>query len=163
MTIMLKLIKGLSYRGGANRALKASKGQPFVSVETMEEAEAAMATGHFEIVRVPQAPPPAEPPAGTQEDKKQAQTPRTSAALTTADLSKPLNKMTTAELVARAAEIGVDISDCKNNDERREAIQAALDAAPEAPEPPAGTQEDPANQPVGGEPPHIPFTEEKEG
>lgn len=40
---------------------------------------------------------------------------------------KPLNKMTTSELEARALEIGIDISDCKNNAERAERIQGALE------------------------------------
>lgn len=38
---------------------------------------------------------------------------------------KPLEKMTTAELEAKAAELVVDITDCKNNAERAKKIRAA--------------------------------------
>ena len=41
---------------------------------------------------------------------------------------KSLIKMTTAELEAKAIEIGVDISDCKNNAERVHKIQQAQDS-----------------------------------
>jgi len=39
---------------------------------------------------------------------------------------KPLNKMRTAELEAKAKELGVDLSDCKNNDERVAKLEEAL-------------------------------------
>lgn len=41
--------------------------------------------------------------------------------------SKDIKKMTTAELEAKAIEIDVDITDCKNNAERAEKILKALE------------------------------------
>ena len=74
MSIKLKLTKGLSYRGGVNGILKATKDKPFILVSTMEEAQAAVATGYFEIV-------------GTQ---KQSKSPAGSkgSAIATKDLNK---------------------------------------------------------------------------
>ncbi len=45
--------------------------------------------------------------------------------------NKPLNKMTMGELEAKALEIGIDISDCRNNAERAERIQGTLEAIQE--------------------------------
>jgi hypothetical protein len=99
--VKIKLIKGLSYRGGRDGTLKATKDNPFCIVKTMEEARVAIATGHFQFV----------------EEIKDKEPERN------------LNKMTKDELEDYAAEIGVDISECKNNDERREAIKKVLEEA----------------------------------
>ena len=48
---------------------------------------------------------------------------------------KPLSKMNTAELEARAEDLGVDISGAKNNTERAALIQARLDGKDKKPEP----------------------------
>ncbi|MDD4390594.1 MAG: hypothetical protein PHW03_07310 [Eubacteriales bacterium] len=40
---------------------------------------------------------------------------------------KPISKMSTAELEAKAVELSVDISDCKNNAERIERLIAVQD------------------------------------
>lgn len=111
--IKLKLIKGLSYRGGIDGKVKATKASPFCSVETMEEAQAAVASGYFQIVEG--APvPPSEPPKDPGTDS---------------NTEKDIEKMTKDELVAYAEELGIDISKCKNNDERKEAIKNALEEA----------------------------------
>lgn len=152
MSITLKLIKGLSYRGGVNGILKATKVKPFCTVETMEEAKAAVATGHFEIVTA----------AAPTEDMNQK---KPSSAVTTADLPKALNKMTTNELIAKATELNVDISQCNTNKERVGAIQKALDEGAQntinqQDENIPPQQEDSANQQDDGETPKIPFQEE---
>ncbi len=46
-------------------------------------------------------------------------------------VAKGIGKMTTAELEEKAFEIGIDISECKNNAERAEKIQQAIDAIQE--------------------------------
>lgn len=105
--IKLKLIKGLSYRGGRDGSLKATKDKPFCYVETMEEAQEAIASGHFQMVEGEQAIPgkPVNdiPPA------------------------KAVDDMTKDELLAYAKEKGIDLSECKNNDERKETIKKALE------------------------------------
>ncbi|TCX51934.1 MULTISPECIES: hypothetical protein [unclassified Dehalobacter] len=157
MSIQLKLTKGLSYRGGLNGALKATKDKPFISVETKKEAEAAVATGYFEIVG---AAAPAAPAANLLNDVK------SSSAVTTADLPKALSKMTTDELVAKATDLNVDISECKTNKERVETIQAAIDAAAEAAvatsqqDENAENQETTDDQQDDGDSSQIPFQEE---
>ncbi len=105
----LKLIKGLSYSGGIDRKLNATRSNPFCFVETVEEVEAAIASGHFQLVEEPKAKEPEK--TGTQ------------------DGNKNIGKMTKDELEAYAAELGVDISECKNNDERKELIKKALEQA----------------------------------
>ena len=44
----------------------------------------------------------------------------------TPDKEKPLERMTTAELLEKAAELGLDISEANTNKQRAEAIQAFL-------------------------------------
>ena len=107
MAIKLKLIKGLSYRGGKDGTLRATKDKPFCVVETLEEAQAAVASGHFQLV----------------EELKVKETEKAP----DPDATKSLSKMTKDELEAYAAEIGVDLSECKNNDERKDAIKKALE------------------------------------
>lgn len=109
MSIKLKLIKGLSYRGGKEGILKATKDKPFCFVETMDEAEAAIASGHFQLVEVPKV--------------KELEKP------SNPEATKGIGKMTKDELESYAVEIGVDISDCKNNDERKDTIKKALEKA----------------------------------
>lgn len=101
MSVKIKLIKGLSYRGGKDGTLRATKDKPFCIVKTMEEARAAIATGHFKLI----------------EEIKDKEPERN------------IGKMTKDELEDFAAELGVDISGCKNNDERKEAIKKALEEA----------------------------------
>lgn len=111
--IKLKLIKGLSYRGGIDGKVKATKANPFCDVETMEEAQAAVASGYFQIIEGEPGQsnePPKEPKADS-------------------DSEKDIEKMTKDELVAYAEELGVDVSKCKNNDERKEVIKKALEEA----------------------------------
>lgn len=109
MSIKLKLIKGLSYRGGKDGTLKATKDKPFCFVETMEEAQAAIASGYFQLVNEPKV----------NESEKPSDP----------DNIKSISKMSKDELEAYAAEKGIDISGCKNNDERKEAIKKALEEA----------------------------------
>jgi hypothetical protein len=101
LSVKIKLIKGLSYRGGKDGTLRATKDKPFCIVKTMEEARAAIATGHFQFIE-------------EIKDKEP---------------EKNIGKMTKDELEDYAAEIGIDISGCKNNDERKEAIKKALEEA----------------------------------
>ncbi len=100
----LKLIQGLSYRGGIEGKVRATKGKP-CTVTSAEEAEALIATGHFELVSV-------------------------SADESGSGGEKTIDKMSKDELAALAAEKCIDISSCKNNDERKQAIKAALTAGP---------------------------------
>lgn len=141
MSIKLKLIKGLSYRGGKEGILKATKDKPFCFVETMEEAEAAIASGHFQLVEVPKVEVP------KTEVPKQPSNPSP---------DKSIGKMTKDELEAYAVEIGVDISECKNNDERKDAIKNALEKAeskkPEPDNDGDGSDDDSSK---------VPFEEEK--
>lgn len=105
MSIKLKLIKGLSYRGGKDGTLRATKDEPFCYVETLEDAQVAVASGHFKMVLEPVV--------------KKLEKPN--------DTFKSINKMTKDELEAYAEKIDIDISDCKNNDERKETIKKALE------------------------------------
>lgn len=50
------------------------------------------------------------------------------------DTPKPIKKMKTAELEEKALELGLDISDCKNNEERAKRIQEALNIIQEGEE-----------------------------
>jgi hypothetical protein len=115
----------LSYRGGKDGTLRATKDKPFCIVKTMEEARAAIATGHFQFI---------------EEIKDK-------------ELERNIGKMTKDELEDYAAEIGVDISGCKNNDERKEAIKKALEEAEKGKEDDSETDGEDAGS-------KIPFDEE---
>lgn len=112
----VKLIKGLSYFNLATGF--SAKKDKFVDVED-ELGAKLIATGKFAEVKgdeQPVAPAPEQAPTG---------------AITTASFAKKksLSEMKTAELEAYAKEKGIDISACKNNDERVAAIKAAEEAA----------------------------------
>lgn len=94
----LKLIKACSYDG----KVKATAENPFVTVEMKEDAEYLTKLGIFELL-------------GTfEEDGGEAEKPS-------------IDKMKKAELEAFAAENGIDLSDCSNNDEKKAKIKAALE------------------------------------
>ena len=100
----LKLIKGLSYRGGKDGKVKVTRDKPFCVVENLEEAEALLASGHFQMV--------AEPKALEEKGQKEP---------------KAVKDMTKEELITFALINGIDISLCKNNDERKAVITKALE------------------------------------
>lgn len=111
----LELIKGLSY---SMKRFSAIKGEPF-SVED-EKADQLMKTGRFkeivdevkeDVVNQEEAPDNAE---NSPHDEK------------------PIEKMKKEELVEYAEKNGIDISACKNNEERIATIKAAMSDDEEA-------------------------------
>lgn len=106
----VKLVKGLSYYHLAS-GTSAQKGE----VVTVDDAVGAdlVATGRFVEAAGSETSAPAQAATGT---------------ITTGSV-KPLSSMKTAELEAYASEKGIDISECKTNSERVEAIKAAEEAA----------------------------------
>lgn len=104
----LRLIKALSYHG----IVKATKKNPDAYTDDKATAEAAVATGYFEIVGKP-----------TVADK-------------TEDDKKDLSKMTVTQLKAYAEEHGIDLTGHTTKSDIIEAINSAEDnteaeAAPE--------------------------------
>lgn len=81
----VKLIKGLSYTG----AVHATKENPYVDVESKEAADAAVATGYFELVEE------------TADDKTDGGNEQSGAT--------DYSKMTVPQLEAYAAEKGIDL------------------------------------------------------
>lgn len=106
----VKLVKGLSYYHLAS-GVSAQKGE-VVPVDDAVGAE-LVATGRFVEAAVSETSEAAQAATGT---------------ITTGSI-KPLSGMKTAELEAYASEKGIDISECKTNSERVEAIKAAEEAA----------------------------------
>ena len=100
----VKLIKARSYSG----AVRATKKQPYVDVETEEEANALVATGYFELCPSPAAD-------NSEEDTSEETTPDYEA----------LSEMTKAELTAYAEANAIDIEGCKTKADILEAISAA--------------------------------------
>ncbi|GEM_PF-2629611 len=58
------------------------------------------------------------------------------------DIGKPIGKMTVPELEANAAEMGADISDCKNRAEKVAKLLELLEKNAQEEEPPADDNED---------------------
>lgn len=112
----LKLIKGLSYRGGNDGKVKVTKDKPFCVVEDMEEAEALLASGHFQMVELPKVI-----------DLGNGYVKIGDQGLKVTGGNKGISNMIKDELIAFAAENEIDISECKNNDERKKVIIKALE------------------------------------
>jgi len=104
--IRLRLIKGYSYTG----VVSATKKQPFVDVETEAEAQAAVATGYFEVC----ASTPAEPPSG--DDGAEGDS---------VPDYEGLSEMTKDELTAYAKENNISLDGCKTKADILEAISVA--------------------------------------
>lgn len=100
----VKLIKARSYSG----AVRATKKQPYVDVETEEEANALVATGYFELCPSPVVD-------NSVEDTSEETTPDYEA----------LSEMTKAELTAYVEANEIDIEGCKTKADILEAISAA--------------------------------------
>lgn len=109
----LELCKGLSYHG----IVSATKKHPMVTIDDKEKAEFLVSTGYFKQI------------AEYTEEKASAEA--AVATPTTEVPKKALSNYTKAELESYAAEIGADISDCTNNDQRVAVIKEVL-AAKEA-------------------------------
>lgn len=107
--ITVKLVKARSYSG----TVKATKAQPYVNVNTEEEAKALADTGYFEICT----------------SSKEINNGGGDASDDDGGESLPdyeaLSKMTKPELVAYADENGINIDDCKTKAEILEAISVA--------------------------------------
>lgn len=99
----LKLVKGLSYSGIVSATAK----DPFVTVDSEETALAAVETGYFEIVERSE-----NIPDGKNGESKEAH--------------KDWKKLNKEELIAFANEHNIDVSSCKNQDERIALIETAL-------------------------------------
>ena len=101
----VKLIKGLSYTG----AVHATKDNPYVDVESKEAADAAVATGYFELVEA------------TADDNTDGEKNDNSGAT-------GLDKMTVPQLKAYAAEKGIDLEGASRKDDIIAKIAAAATA-----------------------------------
>ncbi len=100
----LKLIKGLSYSG----IVSATSKNPYVTVDNEETALAAVETGYFKIVERSENIP--DEKTGKINDGE----------------SKDWKKLNKDDLIAFANEHNIDVSSCKNQDERIAIIEAAL-------------------------------------
>ncbi len=100
----LKLIKGLSYSGIVSATAK----EPFVTVDNEETALAAVETGYFKIVEHTEDIPDGK--MGKINDGE----------------NKDWKKLNKDDLIAFANENNIDVSSCKNQDERIAIIEAAL-------------------------------------
>lgn len=111
----LLLCKGLSYHG----IVTATVNSPFVDVENRTVADYLVGTGYFKLISqpVPQSEiqldgiRESEPIAKDKPSKKKA-----------------LESYTKAELEEYATELGADITDCTNNDQRIAVIKEVLSA-----------------------------------
>ena len=108
----VKLVQGLSYYD-MGTGLSAKKGHPIdvddkVGAELIASGDFAEATGDEK---------PAKAAGGT---------------ITTGSFNKPLTKMNTAELESYATERGIDLSGCKDKNEKIAAIKAAEEKAEES-------------------------------
>ena len=101
----VKLIRGLSYTG----AVHATKDNPYVDVESKEAADAAVATGYFELVEA------------TADDNTDGEKNDNSGAT-------DLDKMTVPQLKAYAAEKGIDLEGASRKDDIIAKIAAAATA-----------------------------------
>lgn len=105
MSYHLKLSKGLSYFGNG---ITATKEQPDVFVDSKAAADAAVATGYFKLI-------------GGDADVASGGSPD----IINGHLDpEQLKKLTVKELEKLAADMGLDISDCKNKGETVAALAA---------------------------------------
>ena len=116
----VRLIKGLSY---TTPSFSCKKGKDVTVSE--ELGEKLLKTGRFESVAVEDA----EPEAISKDEAKEAEdggTGNNNDGECKELTAEVIEKMKKDELLAVAAERGIDISDCKNNDERADRIKGAL-------------------------------------
>lgn len=134
----LKLIKGLSF---CMMNFHCKKGEPFCVDD--EKAEELLSTGCFEMLGVVgeslktegkgkpdknHSPVPGDsqdPQSDNPDDGKEPEKSDDGVELT----AKAIEKMNKDALIALAAEKGIDIKDCNNNDERIDRIKEALGLA----------------------------------
>lgn len=107
----LTMCKGLSYHGIVTATVK----RPDVCVEKKEDAEYLAGTGYFRLTAHPVPQPTAQPIVPEPEPEKDKVRNR-----------KALENYSKAELEAYAAEVGADISECTNNEQRAAVIKAVL-------------------------------------
>lgn len=100
----IKLIKGLSYWGGKEGAIRVTKGSPFCEVKTLEEAQEAVDTGYFTLI-------------GEVKTENTAQVQFTQEAI---------DKLNKADLLVLAEQHGINLAECKTNEDRKEVIIQAL-------------------------------------
>lgn len=100
----LKLIKARSYSG----LVRATAKQPFVDVDTDEEAQALVATGYFEFCA-------STSPDTSDKEEAEGSSPDYDA----------LSAMTKAELLKYAEENDIDVEGCKTKADILEVISAA--------------------------------------
>lgn len=105
----LKLIKGLSYSGIVSATAK----NPYVTVDNEETALAAVETGYFKIVECSENIPDGNNGENSGGENKAG--------------NKDWKKLNKDDLIAFADEHNIDVSSCKNQDERIAIIEAALD------------------------------------
>lgn len=110
--ITVKLVKARSYSG----TVKATKAQPYVSVNTEEEAKALVDTGYFEICASSASDDI------NNDDGDDASNDDSGESLPNYEV---LSKMTKSELAAYADENGINIEGCKTKADILEAISVA--------------------------------------
>lgn len=101
----LKLIKGLSYNGIVSATAK----NPYVTVDDKKTALAAVDTGYFKIVDNSKKDNDGQNANGTNNENP-----------------KDWKKLNKDDLIAFANEHNIDVSACKNQDERIAIIEAVL-------------------------------------
>lgn len=104
----LKLIKGLSYSG----IISATAKNPFVTVDDEKTALAAVETGYFKIVECSEKIPDGKNDENNSGENKSE--------------DKDWRKLNKDALIVFANEHNIDVSFCKNQDERIAIIEAAL-------------------------------------
>lgn len=107
----LKLIKGLSYNGIVSATAK----NPYITVDDEETALAAVDTGYFKIVERAEKGNDGQNNNDGQGDNG-----------TNKEEPKDWKKFNRDDLIAFANEHNIDVSGCKNQDERIAIIEAAL-------------------------------------
>lgn len=107
----LKLIKGLSYNGIVSATAK----NPYITVDDEETALAAVDTGYFKIVEKAEKGNDGQNNNGGQADDG-----------TNKEEPKDWKKFNKDDLIAFANEHNIDVSGCKNQDERIAIIEVAL-------------------------------------
>ncbi len=122
----LKLIKGLSF---CMINFSCKKGEPFCVDD--EKAEELLSTGRFEMLGVVGEGLKTEEDGKPDKNKslvpEEPQNPKNDNTEDGGELTEELlDKMKKDELIALAAEKGIDIKDCNNNEERLEKIKEAL-------------------------------------
>lgn len=101
----LKLIKGLSYNGIVSATAK----NPYVTVDDEQTALAAVDTGYFKIVEKAEKENDGQKANGSNKEEP-----------------KDWRKLNKDDLIAFANEHNIDVSECKNQDERIAIIEASL-------------------------------------